>query len=159
MSPLLLMETLEKLYKLHSSLYEIAVKKTDIIKNGDSESLNGIMKEENTHIYAINKLEEARQKAAQQICPEKEQPTVADCLEKVSGNERESLLAAADKLATVLADLKEQNYLNQQMLHHSLQFVHFSLNLLRPQPASINYAPPTKKTQSSSTPGMFNSKA
>ncbi len=46
MSSQLLMEVLQKLYKLHSSLYEIAVKKTDIIKNGDIESLNGIMKEE-----------------------------------------------------------------------------------------------------------------
>ncbi|MBB6447280.1 flagellar protein FlgN [Bacillus benzoevorans] len=159
MSATLLMETLEKLDKLHSSLYEIAVKKTEVIKNGDIESLNGIMKEENKHMYAINKLEEARQKAAQQICPEKEQPTVSDCLEKVSGSEHESLLASADKLASRLADLKEQNYLNQQMLHNSLQFVHFSLNLLRPQPAAINYAPPTKKTPNNPAPGMFNSKA
>jgi len=156
MSATLLME---KLDKLHSSLYEIAVKKTEIIKNGDIESLNGIMKEEHVHVQAITKLEEARQAAAKRICPDLDNVTVSDCLNQVHGSEREGLLDAADKLAEKVAQLREQNHVNQQMLHNSLQFVHFSLNLLRPQPAAINYAPPTKKTQNNPTPGMFNSKA
>ena len=84
MSSQLLMEILQKLDKLHSSLYEIAVKKTDIIKNGDIESLNGIMKEENKHVQAITKLEEARQTAVKQICPELDNPTVSDCLNQVA---------------------------------------------------------------------------
>lgn len=159
MSSQLLMEVLQNLYKLHSSLHEIAVKKTDIIKNGDIESLNGIMKEENKHVQAIMKLEEARQKAAKQICPELDKPTVSDCLNQLHESEQECLLAAAEKLTEMVEQLKEQNHLNQQLLHNSLQFVHFSLNLLRPQPASINYAPPTKKTQNHPAPGMFNSKA
>jgi flagellar biosynthesis/type III secretory pathway chaperone len=159
MSTTLLIETLERLYKLHSSLYEISKKKTEVIKNGGIESLNGIMKEENKHVHAINQLEEARGKTARQICPEIENPTVADCLQRLSGSEQERLLAAGEKLAVLLVELKEQNDLNQQLLHHSLQFVHYSLNLLRPQPAAINYAPPTKKTQNNPAPGMFNSKA
>lgn len=106
MSAQLLMEIVDKLYKLHSSLYEIAVRKTEIIKNGDIESLNGIMKEEHAHIQAINKLEEARQNLARQVCGEKENPTVYDCLEKLSGSERDNLHAATERLAAQLAELK-----------------------------------------------------
>lgn len=157
MSPQLLV-LIENLYKLHSSLYTIAMKKTEVIKQGDIESLNGIMNEEHKHIHAIKQLEEARLKAAKEICPEKESPTVTDCLERMKGSEQEQLLAAANKLAELLANIKEQNQLNQQLLHNSLKFVQFSLQLLRPEHESYNYVPPTKKQPNVMTSGMFNSK-
>nr|WP_295973917.1 flagellar protein FlgN [uncultured Bacillus sp.] len=159
MSTTLLIDAIEKLYQLHNSLYEIAVKKTKIIKDGDMDSLNELMKEEHTHIAAIHKLEEVRQQAVRQICPEKEEPSVSDCLALMEDHEQATLQAAAYRLSSLLAELKEQNHLNQQLLYQSLQFVNFSLNLMRPQPASLNYAPPTKKIQNSTSLGLFNSKA
>lgn len=158
MSAELLISTMEKLYKLHRSLYEIAVKKTDVIKIGDIDSLQSMMKDESAHLAAIRKLEDSRQKAASEICSDQEIPTVSDCIRKLNGPDKDALINVTEKLAEVIFDLKEQNYLNQQLIHQSLQFVNVSLNLLRPQPDSINYGPPSKQKKSAnSASGIFNS--
>jgi len=158
MSAELLITTIEKLYKLHRSLYEMAVKKTEIIKVGDIESLQNMVKEENAHISAIRKLEDVRQKSTIAICQDRENPTISDCIEKFNGPEKDTLIKISEQLTETILDLKEQNYLNQQLIHQSLQFVNMSLNLLRPQPNSINYGPPTQK-KTNSTSGFYNSQA
>lgn len=152
---------LEKLLKLHQSLLELAGKKTDIIKNGDMEALNQLLKEEQNHIAAIEQVERERQKLAKAIAPTMVQPKVSDCLQYVSELEQEKLLEGTDKLKHVMNALKEQNYLNQQLLHQSLQFVNVSMNLIMPQPKNINYGPPAKHNQSTEkmSQSLFNSKA
>lgn len=158
MSAELLISIMDKLYKLHRSLYEIAIRKTEIIKIGDIDSLNKVMKEENAHLAAIRKLEEERKKATVSICNGQENPTVTDCIAKLNGQNKDALLKVTEKLAEMIVDLKERNYLNQQLVHQSLQFVQVSLNLLRPKPVAINYGPPTKQKQmANSTHGIFNS--
>jgi len=161
MSADVLITTLDKLLKLHQSLYELAVRKTDIIKNGDMDALNQILKDEQTHIAAIEQMEKGRQKAAKAIAPEVEHPVILDCIKHLDEPEQNHLVKLADELVKVVHQLKEQNHLNQQLVHHSLKFVHLSMDLLRPQPTEINYGPPSKSKQSSeaSPLGMFNSKA
>lgn len=159
MSAQQLIVAMDKLYKLHVSLYEVAKRKTEIVKRGDMDSLNSIMKEEQAHIAAIKKVEEERQNAVNEILPHKENPTVLECIGAVDHGVQQELVAMKDKLMDIVNELKEQNYLNQQLVHHSLQFVNVSLNVLRPQPQNINYGPPSKGTQSSKTThGMFSSK-
>jgi hypothetical protein len=58
----------------------------------------------------------------------------------------------------VITELKERNQLNQQLIHQSLQFVHLTLDMLAPQPASINYGPP-QQNAAPKRPSMFDSKA
>lgn len=53
--------TLEKLEKMHKSLLEFANAKTEFIKQNDMEKLNEIIKNEQSHIAAINILEQQRQ--------------------------------------------------------------------------------------------------
>ncbi|MBT2687168.1 flagellar protein FlgN [Bacillus sp. ISL-47] len=159
MSAETLITTMEKLLKLHKSLYELAVKKTDIIKNGDMDALNQMLKDEQTHIAAIDRMEKERQKAAKMIAAGMENPTVSDCMAFLSQDEQIKLETIAKELTELVYELKEQNYLNQQLVHHSLQFVNVSMNLLRPQPENMNYGPPAKKKSSEkNTPGIFNSK-
>lgn len=161
MSSELLLASMEKLCKLHKSLYELAVKKTDIIKAGDMDALNQLLKDEQAHIAAIDRMEKERQKAAKAFAQHLDQPTVTDCMDRLSTAEQDKAVRITDDLTEIVNNLKEQNQLNQQLVHHSLQFVNVSMSLLRPQPENINYGPPTKNKQTSekNSQGMFNSKA
>ncbi|MDF2037642.1 flagellar protein FlgN [Cytobacillus oceanisediminis] len=158
MSAEALTATMEKLLKLHKSLYELAVKKTDIIKTGDMDALNQMLKDEQAHIAAISRLENEREKAANSIAPMLESPTVSDCLNILTQPDRLKLEAITNELAELIFELKEQNFLNQQLVHHSLQFVNVSMSLLRPQPETMNYGPPAKKKSEKMNSGIFNSK-
>ncbi|UOE55115.1 flagellar protein FlgN [Cytobacillus oceanisediminis] len=158
MSAEALTATMEKLLKLHKSLYELAVKKTDIIKTGDMDALNQMLKDEQAHIAAIGRLENEREKAANSIAPMLESPTVSDCLNILTQPDRLKLEAITNELAELIFELKEQNFLNQQLVHHSLQFVNVSMSLFRPQPETMNYGPPAKKKSEKMNPGIFNSK-
>jgi flagellar biosynthesis/type III secretory pathway chaperone len=160
MSAQALTASMEKLLKLHKSLYELAIKKTEIVKQGDIDSLNKLIQQEQVHITAIEKVEKERQEAVSKLIPDQESPTVMDCLNFLHGEERNQLLELADQLMETVFELKERNYLNQQLIYQSLQFVNVSMNLLNPQPESFNYRPPTDKHNRSKTPqGIFNSKA
>lgn len=53
--------TLEKLEKMHKSLLELALAKTEYIKQGDMEKLDQLIKNEQAHVAAINTLEQQRQ--------------------------------------------------------------------------------------------------
>ena len=161
MSSELLIASMEKLCKLHKSLYELAVKKTDIIKTGDMDALNQLLKDEQAHIAAIDRMEKERQKAAKAFAPHLDQPTVTDCMEHLTTAEQEKITDIANELVQQVHQLKDQNTLNQQLIHNSLQFVNVSMSLLRPQPENMNYGPPTKtkKTSDKNAQGMFNSKA
>ncbi|WP_102273786.1 flagellar protein FlgN [Cytobacillus massiliigabonensis] len=161
MSAELLIASMEKLCKLHKSLYELAIKKTDIIKTGDMDALDQLLKDEQSHIAAIDRMEKERQKLAKVIVPHIDQPTVSDCIENFAAAEQEKVMNATNELIQLVLRLKEQNYLNQQLVHNSLQFVNVSMSLLWPQPENINYGPPTKSNNpyNKNAKGMFNSKA
>jgi flagellar biosynthesis/type III secretory pathway chaperone len=153
-----LISVMEKLLKLHQSLYELSVKKTDIVIKGDLDALQQILKDEQAHIAAISKLEGERQKIVEAILPGVEKPTIPDCMETADGAEKEALGQLRTELIEIVTKIKDQNEVNQQMIHQSLQFVHLTMNLVAPQPVDFNYGPPTGKT-SGQTPGFFNSKA
>lgn len=143
--------SIEKLLMLHRSLYQLAVKKTEIIKKSDMEALDQLLKEEQKHIAAIGQVEKERQKAVMVFSPDVRQPTMSDCIKSFSELEQDRLTVLVNELALYIQYLKDQNNLNQQLIHHSLQFANFSMELLRPQPANINYSPPTKNQKPSET--------
>jgi len=67
-----LISILEKQLTLYMSLYQLAVRKVDMIKTNDISSLNQIMKEEQKHITAISVLENERIKDLQKRFPKRE---------------------------------------------------------------------------------------
>jgi flagellar biosynthesis/type III secretory pathway chaperone len=153
-----LISVMEKLLKLHQSLYELSAKKTDIVIKGDLDALNQIIKDEQAHISAISKLEGERQKVAGEILPGTEKPTISDCMEAADGAEKEALGQLRTELMEIVSKIKDQNEVNQQMIHQALQFVQGTMNLVTPQQVEFNYGPQAGKT-SGQTSGLFNSKA
>ncbi|MGG0655021.1 flagellar protein FlgN [Rummeliibacillus pycnus] len=141
-----LLSIMDKLEKMHKSLLKVSYHKTELIKVGDMDGLDQILKDEQTHVAAISQLEQQRQKTVTDYLRAKGialsgQATVADVLEAASTTEEKTKLEEARKrLLLVIDQLKNQNDLNQKMIFQSLQFVNMTLDILRPQPDQINYS-------------------
>lgn len=140
-----IVSTLEKLEKMHKSLLELAYKKTELVKKGDMEELDQMLKNEQSHVAAIGTLEQQRQQLVLEYLNAKgialaDSPTVLDVIEVANNEEeRNQLEDVRKRLMYVVDDLRKQNDLNQKLVFQSLQFVNMSLDMLRPQPEQINY--------------------
>lgn len=145
MSAAKLIETLDKMYRLHEMLYKSAENKTEIIKQNDMDGLNQLLKDEQKYTAAINTMERERQKQTAVITGS-ETATISDCIEQMISPEKDQLQQLQKKLATVIERLKEQNELNQSLIYQSLQFVNMSMSLFHPQPEQPNYSNPQKKS-------------
>jgi len=144
MSITTILASLDSLEKLHRSLLRLAYDKTDLIKNGDMDKLDQLLKDEQAHLAAIVQMDTQRQLTVSQYLTDQGRsmplnPTVADLLDVVPEADRKSLEEARDRLLHAIHDLKWQNDLNQKLTYQSLQFVNLSLDMVRPRPESANY--------------------
>ncbi|MEE1131123.1 MAG: flagellar protein FlgN [Caryophanon sp.] len=140
-----IVSTLEKLERLHRSLLDVCVKKTEVIKESDIEGLNNMLKSEQTHIAAIERLEQQRQVEVTDYLRAKgfaptEAPTVAQLIEAAPMDQKEALQQMRTRLIAVIDELKKRNDLNQKMIFQSLQFVNITLDLVQPRPEQMNYS-------------------
>ncbi|HWL24559.1 MAG TPA: flagellar protein FlgN [Ureibacillus sp.] len=141
-----IIETLEKLEKVHRSLLELALRKTEVVKKGDMAELDQILKNEQSHVAAIETIEKQRQVLVTDYLKSKgidfsDIPTVADVIEAAnSETEREQLEQVRERLVQVVGELKSQNDLNQKLVYQSLQFVNMTLEMVRPRETQINYS-------------------
>lgn len=159
-----LMASLGKLNKLHTSLYELAVLKTEAIKQGAIEELDKLLKEEQKHVTAINMVEKERAGATIQFLDElgigKDSfPTLSDCIEAADDHEKVQLKEMQTSLVEVIDDLRYQNELNQQLIQQSLQFVNMNLSMIQPQPDQMNYGRNQQEMKNAPRRSMFDSKA
>ncbi|WP_332651796.1 flagellar protein FlgN [Lysinibacillus sp. 54212] len=143
-----LISTLEKLERMHKSLLELAQKKTEFIKANDMEQLDSMLKTEQAHVAAIETLEQQRQMMVTDYLRAKgiaftDTPTVAELIDAAEESEKQALQKIRERLVNLVTELKEQNDLNQRLVLQSLQFVNFSLDMLRPQhnqTSTFNYS-------------------
>ncbi|MCM3389100.1 flagellar protein FlgN [Ureibacillus chungkukjangi] len=166
MSVQLIVSILEKLEKMHKSLLELSLTKTELVKKGDMEGLDTIIKNEQSHVAAIEVLEKQRLQMVTEYLRAKgialvDTPTVADVIEAAdTDNERKQLEDIRNQLLSVIGDLSKQNNLNQKLVFQSLQFVNMSLDMLRPQPEEINYSSKTVRSENvAPKKSMFDSQA
>jgi flagellar biosynthesis/type III secretory pathway chaperone len=159
-----LIELLEKHVKLHKGLLELANKKTEVLKKGDMEALSEMMKEEQKYIAAVKQIEKERIVVVEKIISvlghAQTEPTLTACIELVDEPERSALKRLRDNLVAVVAELRNINELNQQLLQQSLQFVNMTLNMIMPQPKEVNYRKPnTAPASYEESRSLFDSKA
>ncbi|WP_339215259.1 flagellar protein FlgN [Solibacillus sp. FSL W8-0372] len=155
--------TLEKLEKMHKSLLELALAKTEYIKQGDMEKLDQLIKNEQAHVAAINTLEQQRQSMVTDYLRAKgialtDTPSVADVINAAENSEvKEALVSVRERLVTLLNQLKMQNDLNQKMVLNSLQFINVTLDAMRPQRTEqFNYSGAEIRGNSEITKRSFN---
>lgn len=160
-----ILQALHKLTTLHKSLLEIAYTKTEIIKIGDMDRLDQLLKDEQSHIAAISQLELQRQSAVTDYLQAKgiasvDNPTVAQVIEAAANaNDQEQLKKARNELLLVVDQLRHQNDLNQKLTFQSLQFVNLTLDLLKPRPEEINYSNGNQRKTQAKSKTYFDSKA
>ena len=140
MSTPLLIESMEKLLVLHNQLHETVVEKTEAIKNNDMQILTRLLREEQKHVTAIQIADQKRQQATAHVMNNQTETTLSEVIKITSGLERDQLVILQEKLTNVLAELKDANALNQQLLEYSLQFVNLNLDLLAPELELANYS-------------------
>ncbi|KGR76505.1 flagellar protein FlgN [Ureibacillus sinduriensis] len=157
---------LGKLEKMHSSLLQLANEKTELVKKGDMDGLDSIIKNEQSHVAAIEVLEKQRQQMVTDYLRAKGialsgTPTVAQVIEAAeTEEERNQLEDIRNQLSTVIDDLRKQNDLNQKLVFQSLQFVNMSLDMLRPRPEEINYSGKSTRGETAAPKkSMFDSQA
>lgn len=155
--------TLGKLEKMHKSLLELALAKTEYIKQGDMEQLDQLIKKEQAHVAAIQTLEQQRQAMVTDYLRAKgialtDTPSVADVINAANNSEyKEALVTVRERLMTLLNELKMQNDLNQKLVFNSLQFINITMDAMRPQRTEqFNYSGAEIRGNSEITKRSFN---
>ncbi|MEL3970957.1 flagellar protein FlgN [Rossellomorea oryzaecorticis] len=164
MSATTLIATLEKLYKLNKSLFDLSVKKTDVIKGGDMEGLDHLLKDEQKHIAAINMVENDRQRESAEYLRTmdlltEEPPTLSQCIEYSPPGDQAVLRDWQIKLTELVSLLKERNELNQKLVYQSLQFVNMNLSAMQPQDRQSTYSRPNGEKKAPAQRSIFDSQA
>lgn len=134
-----MIDLMQKLLTFHRGLLQLAEQKTEAIKKSDIGTLQQMMTKEQKYVMAIRQLESERMSLLSHI-PEEER-TVSRYAEQLEEKERTKLLQLANELSETIARLKEQNELNMQLLQQSLQFIHFTLDLMIPNEQDVTYDP------------------
>ncbi|RDE36288.1 flagellar protein FlgN [Parageobacillus thermoglucosidasius] len=134
-----LISILEAQTKLHESLYKLAQRKTEALKKNDIDTLSTLINEEQKHIFAIRQFEERRVRWMETTFPNGQNVTITRCIELADEMEREKLANLYKQLAETIAQLKQANELNKQLLEQSLQFVSAMLDAVMPSAQPITY--------------------
>ncbi|GAA0318828.1 hypothetical protein GCM10008967_06750 [Bacillus carboniphilus] len=151
---------LETLLQLHKQLLEAAQHKTEIVKKGDMDGLQQLLKQEQKLILEIDRAEKERQAISGELVPSVEKPTLEDCLPVLSQEQQNLLIQTREELRATIAEIEMHNNLNYELIQQSLHYVHVSLNLFHPKQEAINYGPPKgPKAKAPSQVGMFQTKA
>ncbi|MDN4606790.1 flagellar protein FlgN [Sporosarcina highlanderae] len=140
-----ILSILGNLEKLHKSLLRISKEKSELIKNGDINGIDELLKDEQAHLAAIVQMDQSRQNAVSAYLKGNSisvpmNPTITNLIEVTPVPEKEQLTEARDRLLHAIHELKWQNDLNQKLTYQSLQFVNLSLDMVRPRTESVTYS-------------------
>jgi flagellar biosynthesis/type III secretory pathway chaperone len=149
MSATLLSSILKQQHEEYKQLLALSKEKSNCIKVNDIDGLNEVINKEAKNLLAIETLETKRIECVYALLSGHEWngdvPTLSDCLQVVSNVEAEQLQKQQEQLSNVMNELKEINYLNQELIYQSLQFVTLSLSMVQPRQAPVNYGPNNKQ--------------
>ncbi|MFC5464680.1 flagellar protein FlgN [Lederbergia graminis] len=156
-----LITAMGKLLELHKELLQTANEKTTALKNNDVEELTKILRTEQKIAASIQITNNKRQQVAEVIAKGNKDVTISDIITVLEGAEGKELQQLQEELGTVLAQLKDVNELNQQLLKLSLQFIHLNLDLMAPELDNANYTKTRNEANDHPNPGksIFDSKA
>jgi len=131
-----LINTLEKQKEVYLKLLDTAFEKKQIIIKNNIEELQLITDKENTLIGKALKLDKERMQYFEDIAfvlnKDKNKMTLSYLVEIMKGqSEYEELLNIKNELFDILKKLKKINDQNQDLIDYSLEYVEYSVNLLR----------------------------
>lgn len=142
-----LIQSLQKLLKLHQNLHEVTLQKTELIKKDQINELKELLKKEQMYVQAIKQVENERISQTADFLGNEEESTLSLCIEKAEGNEKGQLQHLAAELTDTIKKLKAVNQLNKELTHQAMQFVSISLDMLAPKENVSNYQRPDGQNQ------------
>lgn len=156
-------QSMQKLVKLHKQMYDISVLKTEVVKEGNMDAMHSILAKERLLTQHIEKEENIRVEHVEKWFMDQQLPieierTNTNMLDRLQGNEESQLEKVTTDLTYVIKDIKEQENLNHGLIQQSLQFVHMSLHMLQPSIEQMNYGK-KKEQQPNVKRSVFDSKA
>ncbi|MFD2639005.1 flagellar protein FlgN [Piscibacillus salipiscarius] len=154
---------LEKLDQFNESLLALSKQKTEFVKNSQIDEFNQLLMKEKKHAQAIDQVESKRiqltEKWFEEHAPNAKEQTITQLIELTDDEEaKQKLEEIFEKLVINLAQLKEQEQLNRELIEQSLQFIDLSLEMYEPQSKQMNYDSNKQAPQRQQT-SMFDSKA
>ncbi|MFT8363946.1 MAG: flagellar protein FlgN [Sporolactobacillus sp.] len=152
---------IRQLIDLHLRLTQLAIKKTEFVKAGDTQALAQLTKQEMPLVDQVNQLEHLRIEETVRTTEGLSERgwTFKRWIEEIiPQEERDEWDALYAQLKSAVSELRRVNQLNQLLLNQSLQFVRLSLNLLQPRPSSTTYGN-NGNTRTTSYSGRIDSRA
>ncbi|MCL1925122.1 MAG: flagellar protein FlgN [Defluviitaleaceae bacterium] len=110
--------------------------KRDLIVNNDIENLQSMTAAESAIVAKNQKLDKTREDITADIATvlaeDAKELTITKIAELINDDkDKESLTKARDELDGILKDLKRQNDQNHELINVSLDFIEFSMNVIR----------------------------
>jgi len=156
-----IIESLKKLLEIHDDLLKISEQKTEIVKDGSTEKLQALLVKERKYVRLAEQAETKRMEEVTEWFTSQQLPlddiSITYILENIGDEKQKKLLEelTLDLTETILK-LKQQEKLNQDLLHQSMEFVQLSLEMLSPSIQNMNYG---KDSFASNKLSVFDSKA
>lgn len=150
--------------KLYEEMYNLAVKKTDVIINGKISDLDNITHLENSLILKLGQIEARREKVVVNIQEQlgvKKDSTISEILSHIDDADeiKQELDNIAKKLLNVLNSIKEKNDLNGLLIRDNLEYIELNINLLTNATDRGIYNNKTQKELTSQNISLFDTKA
>lgn len=134
MSLTAMIELLEQQRELQESLLDISREKRKAIIESNTDRLNEIVTSELKALHRMNSLEKKRVELIHQIAEgqavEAQELTVSRLAEIADGEERARLLSLRDRLTGLLAEQKQLNAMNRELLEVHMDYTDLMLNLM-----------------------------
>ncbi|APH37323.1 flagellar protein FlgN [Bacillus velezensis] len=155
-----IIDQLKRLCALHEHLLTLSEEKTEALKAGKTKELSNILTKEQKYIQAIGQTEEERIRLTSQFLSRGEDNTIAACIFRTSGSEKQELEGLFHSLSALLDRLKEVNEMNKQLTIQALQFISGAFDMIMPgEKENMNYKEPQAARKPVSRLTLFDSKA
>lgn len=133
-----LIENLEEQLATQKLLLDFAREKKNLLIEGKVSELEDLLKREEEVVVKSGKLEGVRENIQKELReklefaeddPARDDPVLSDYIEASEGEERQKLDKLYEELTIVIAELKELNRQNNQLIQQSLEYVNIALDL------------------------------
>ncbi len=149
-----LISILENEYEVYQDMRDLALKKKDILIEGNVNELDNIVSAEQACIAAISKLENKRE----QWLKDNSISGMEDIQVLLeNSNEKEKLTELQDRFRQLLQEVTEINEHNQALIEQALEYVEFSINLIG-DALTFNDATYEKKGMDKKSSSIFDEK-
>ncbi|NLL06437.1 MAG: flagellar protein FlgN [Clostridiaceae bacterium] len=137
-----LMDILEQETEIYEELLKLSKGKTDIIAKGKITELDAITKKEHVLVLKMGKLEVFREKIVNDLSlglrRNPDDLTISELIQYLDKKQAQRFAECKTKLLNTINEIKTLNELNSKLIHNSLDFINFSMNVLSSVPEESN---------------------